>query len=81
MPCSISPTLQRSYSLEKCYADLGLGSSAATCDVGRSFITELASKGVGVRVLAELSEHRSTTTTQRYIDVNDDMLRKAVELV
>ena len=47
----------------------------------RSFITELASKGVGVRVLAELSGHRSIATTQRYIDVNDDMLRKAVELV
>ena len=47
----------------------------------RSFITELASKGVGVRVLAELSGHRSIAATQCYIDVNDDMLRKAVELV
>jgi site-specific recombinase XerD len=41
----------------------------------------VASKGVGVRVLAELNGHRSIATTQRYIDVNDDMLRKAVELV
>ena len=58
------------------------GHKGATSHSGRrSFITELASKGVGVRVLAELSGHRSIATTQRYIDVNDDMLRKAVELV
>ena len=60
----------------------GSGHKGATSHSGRrSFITELASKGVGVRVLAELSGHRSIATTQRYIDVNDDMLRKAVELV
>lgn len=37
-------------------------------------------KGVGVRVLAALARHRSMATTQTYIDVNDDMKRKAVEL-
>jgi integrase/recombinase XerD len=47
----------------------------------RSFITALASKGVGVRVLAALAGHRSIATTQVYIDVNDDMKRAAVELV
>ena len=47
----------------------------------RSFITTLASKGVGVRVLASLAGHRSISTTQRYIDVNDDHKRAAVELV
>jgi integrase/recombinase XerD len=47
----------------------------------RSFITNLASKGVGVRVLASLARHKSISTTQRYIDVNDDQKRKAVELV
>ena len=36
----------------------------------RSFITKLASKGVSVRVLAELAGHSSIQTTQRYIDVN-----------
>ncbi len=46
----------------------------------RSFITSLASKGVSVRVLAALAGHRSIATTQRYIDVNDDLLRGAVEL-
>ncbi|HHT8992370.1 TPA: tyrosine-type recombinase/integrase [Burkholderia cenocepacia] len=47
----------------------------------RSFITNLASKGVGVRVLMSLAGHRDISTTQRYIDVNDDMQRKAVDLV
>jgi len=46
----------------------------------RSFITNLASKGVGVRVLASLAGHRSISVTQTYIDVNDDMKRNAVEL-
>jgi integrase/recombinase XerD len=47
----------------------------------RYFITSLASKGIGVRVLASLAGHRSIFVTQRYIDVNDDMKRRAVELV
>jgi integrase/recombinase XerD len=47
----------------------------------RTFITTLASKGVGVRVLASLAGHRSIAVTQAYIDVNDDMKRRAVELV
>lgn len=47
----------------------------------RSFISALAGKGIGVRVLASLAGHRSITVTQAYIDVNDDMKRRAVELV
>jgi integrase/recombinase XerD len=47
----------------------------------RSFITTLASKGIGVRVLASLAGHRSIAVTQKYIDVNDDMKRNAVELI
>jgi len=47
----------------------------------RTFITGLASKGVSVRVLASLAGHKSIATTQAYIDVNDDMKRRAVELV
>jgi integrase/recombinase XerD len=47
----------------------------------RTFITSLASQGVSVRVLAALAGHKSIQTTQRYIDVNDNMLRNAVELV
>jgi integrase/recombinase XerD len=47
----------------------------------RSFITNLASKGIGVRVLASLAGHKSISVTQKYIDVNDDMKRNAVELI
>jgi len=47
----------------------------------RTFITNLASKGVGVRVLMSLAGHKNIGTTQAYIDVNDDMKRKAVELI
>jgi integrase/recombinase XerD len=54
---------------------------ASSHSMRRSFITNLASKGIGVRVLANLAGHRSIAVTQRYIDVNDDMLRRAVELV
>jgi integrase/recombinase XerD len=47
----------------------------------RTFITTLANKGVGVRVLAVLAGHSSITTTQAYIDVNDEIKRSAVELI
>jgi len=47
----------------------------------RTFITTLASKGIGVRVLQSLAGHRNISTTQHYIDINDSMKRAAVELV
>jgi len=47
----------------------------------RTFITELASKGVSVRVLAELAGHSSIQTTQGYIDVNPQQISAAVELL
>ena len=47
----------------------------------RTMITHLANKGVGVRVLAGLAGHKSIMVTQRYIDVNDEMKRQAIELI
>jgi integrase/recombinase XerD len=47
----------------------------------RTFITNLANKGVGVRVLASLAGHKSIAVTQQYIDTNDDIKRNAVELI
>jgi len=47
----------------------------------RTFITTLANKGVGVRVLMALAGHRNMSTTQRYIDLNDEMVRTAVNLI
>ena len=47
----------------------------------RTYITRLANKGVGVRVLAALAGHSSISVTQKYIDVNSDQLSQAVELL
>ena len=46
----------------------------------RSFATKLAAKGISVRVLQVLCSHSSIATTQRYIDVNDEQMRNAIEL-
>ena len=47
----------------------------------RSFATNIASRGVGIRVLQKLLGHKNIQTTSVYIYASDDMLRKAVELV
>jgi len=47
----------------------------------RTFITNLAHKGVSAKVLMTLAGHKHMSTTQRYIDVNDAMLTAAVELI
>lgn len=47
----------------------------------RGFITNLANRGVSVRVLMELSGHKSIAVTQRYIDINPSMMRCAVEML
>ena len=46
-----------------------------------TWLTELSSKGVGVRVLAAMACYASIHTTQRYIDVNDEQMRKTMESV
>ncbi len=47
----------------------------------RTAITNLADKGVSVRVLQSIARHANISTTQCYIDVNDAMKRKAIELI
>lgn len=47
----------------------------------RSFLTSLANKGIGVRILASLAGHKSIAVTMKYLDANDDMKRNAVELI
>ena len=44
-------------------------------------ISELSAKVVGLRVLAEMAGHASIQTTQLYIDVNDEQMRRAAELI
>ena len=47
----------------------------------RQFLTELADKGVNVRVIQALARHKHLNTTMRYIDLNENKMRAAVELV
>jgi integrase/recombinase XerD len=61
------------------YADAGID-GASSHSGRRTFITNLAHKGVSAKVLMTLAGHRHLSTTQRYIDVNDEMLKAAVEL-
>lgn len=58
------------------------GFDGASSHSGRRwFITKLAHNGVSAKVIMTLAGHKHLGTTQRYIDVNDDMLRKAVALI
>ena len=60
----------------------GAGISDATSHSGRhTGLTNLAERGVGVRVLMALVGHSNMATTQRYIDLRPAMLKAAVELV
>jgi integrase/recombinase XerD len=64
----------------KLYKDTHM--TGATSHSGRrTFITKLADKGVGVRVLMALAGHKSIATTQRYIELNHTIMRGAVELI
>ena len=66
--------------LQRLYARAGI--AGATSHSGRrTWLTKLSQKGISVRVLAAMAGHRSIQTTQRYIDVNDDMMRSAAELI
>ena len=64
----------------KLYDDAGLD-RATSHSTRRTFITTLAHKGVNVRVLATLAGHKSIATTQRFIELNENVLRAAVEMV
>jgi integrase/recombinase XerD len=62
------------------YRDCGL-KDASSHSGRRTYITRLANRGVGVRLLAALAGHAHISTTQLYIDVNSDQLSQAVELL
>ncbi len=58
------------------------GLDGATSHSGRRwFITKLAHSGISAKVIMQLAGHKHLTTTQKYIDVNDDLMRSAVELL
>ncbi|MFZ4699121.1 MAG: tyrosine-type recombinase/integrase [Candidatus Methylumidiphilus sp.] len=47
----------------------------------RWFITKLAHSGISPKVIMALAGHKSLQTTQRYIEVNDELMRRAVEVL
>jgi len=47
----------------------------------RSAITKLSHAGISAKVIMEIFGHRNLATVQRYIDVNDEMKRAAVEVL
>lgn len=66
--------------INKLYKRAGLD-GATTHSGRRGFLTNLAEKGIGVRVMMALVGHKNMSTTQRYIDLRPGVLRNAVELV
>ena len=62
------------------YRRVGLD-GASSHSSRRTFITTLANKGIGVRVIMGLSGHRALSSVQCYIDCNSELMRNAVELV
>ena len=64
--------------LGRIYADAGIV-GASSHSGRRWFITQLAHSGISPKVIMTLAGHRSLATTQRYIEVNDQMLAAAVD--
>lgn len=58
------------------------GVAGASSHIGRRwFITRLAHAGVSPKVIMTLAGHKSLATTPRYIDVNDELMSQAVEIL
>lgn len=58
------------------------GLDGATSHSGRRwFITRLAHSGISPKVIMTLAGHKHLTTTQRYIEVNDELMRAAVDVL
>jgi integrase/recombinase XerD len=47
----------------------------------RSSISQLANKGVGIRIIQKFSGHRQLQSVQNYLDANEEMVKNAAELV
>lgn len=54
---------------------------ASSHSMRRTFITNLADKGVSVHILQALAGHANIQTTARYIQANEAVIRRAAELV
>ena len=87
LPLLLSQKSNQSFSANSmCQLFSRIYSKAGICNASshsgrRTFITNIAHKGVSAKVLMTLAGHQHLNTTQRYIDVNDAMLEQAVELI
>lgn len=64
--------------LAQLYAKAGI-TGASSHSGRRWFISRLALSGVPTPVIMRLAGHKRIATTQRYIQVNDELMRSAVE--
>lgn len=62
------------------YSNAGL-KRASSHSGRRTFITNLAHKGVSAKVLMDLAGHQHLSTTQRYIESNEHMMLEAANLL
>ena len=62
------------------YSNAGID-GASSHSGRRSFITKLAHSAVSPKVIMTLAGHKHLGTTQRYIEVNDEMMKAAVEVI
>jgi len=47
----------------------------------RSAISQLANKGIGIRIIQKFSGHRQLQSVQHYLDANEEMVKNAAELL
>ena len=64
---------------QRLYASAGI-QGASSHSGRRQFVTKLADQGINARLVQTLARHKHLSTTQRYIDVNENALRNALEL-
>mgnify|MGYP000539546480 CR=1 FL=1 len=65
---------------QRLYASAGI-QGASSHSGRRQFVTKLADQGINARLVQTLARHKHLSTTQRYIDVNENALRKALEVM
>jgi len=64
---------------QRLYVSAGI-QGASSHSGRRQFVTKLADQGINARLVQTLARHKHLSTTQRYIDVNENALRNAVEV-
>ena len=63
---------------KRLYASAGI-QGASSHSGRRQFVTKLADQGINTRLVQTLARHKHLSKTQRYIDVNENALRKAID--